>query len=83
MKIDSDTVRRLNNGSIDISYYVARAHQIRSNDAHRNARRFSALISTASSKTTRYFKEKYEFVNVARIFHKSDFRDCIPILRRC
>ena len=68
MKNDLDTIRRRQNGSIDISYYVDRAHQIRSNDAYRNARSFSGLICDTLSTATRFFKENYKMTGGVSIF---------------
>jgi len=68
MKNDLDTIRRLQNGTIDIPYYVARAHRIRSNDAHRNARSFWVMVCDTQSSATRLFQENYKLIGVARIF---------------
>lgn len=68
MKNDLDTIRRLQNGAIDISYYVDRAHQIRSNDAYRNARSFLDLVCDTLSTATRFFKENYKITGGVSIF---------------
>ena len=68
MKNDLDTIRRLQNGAIDTSYYVARAHRIRSDDAYRNARSFWTMVFDTGSSAVRFAKENYELIGVAGIF---------------